>query len=308
MRLQEIRDDPERAGAVLHPGRPRALVVRVEGQNLGLVDRDPDVHEIAVALAGQSREASEVREIARDLPSAERGEPAWIREMVQRDHRRNAAYAAGDENTAVMLDRSFVVTPGFRFDAAPFDRKPVRIEPERAEKIEILFVAVPMKASGAGSVPVPYLSRQLLPIPPVVPVVPALDLVRGGARTPEEAVWARSPGHAPPVSRGPSREFWRKALGLGEPRPEQRGERRSLLPDFGNRRGLPEEPLERRAQGEQHRPWPAVGADERPAFACVQAQPQRAGPREPPREKIANQRIAGQPILHLRSLSVHCPG
>src|SRR5439155_3641901 len=148
---------------------------------------------------------------------------------------------------------------------------------------------------GARSVPVPYLSGKPLPIPPVVPVVPTLDLVRGGARPPEKPPFARS-RHAPPALR---------PLGGEKPTPEQCRKGGGLFADLGNRGRLPEEPLERRPQGEQHRGWFAVGADQRPAFAGVEAEAKRSGAGEPSLEKIADQGVPGQPIIHLGSRAIH---
>src|SRR5205814_5709332 len=94
-----------------------------------------------------------------------------------------------------------VVPPVIRLDPAPLERESVRVEAHRAEPGQVLFVALPVAACRAGAVAVPNLPGNLLPIPPVVPVVPALHLMGGGGRAPEERRGVRWNRHAPPGSR-----------------------------------------------------------------------------------------------------------
>src|SRR5437867_1944452 len=186
MSLEKVGDDLERPRAVLDSRRPDALVVAVEGEHLRLVDRGPEIDQIAVALARETREAHEVRDVSDPLPSAECREPAGIGEVVQRNHRGDAARPAGEEDTAVVVEGPLVVPTRLRLDSAPLDREAVGIEPEGAQDVEVLLVALPAEARCAGAISVPDLPRDLLPIPPVVPVVPPLDLMRGCAGSPEK--------------------------------------------------------------------------------------------------------------------------
>src|SRR6185503_16069599 len=82
--------------------------------------------------------------------------------------------------------RRLVVPARLRLDPAPLDREAIRVQAEGAQEIEILLVPLPVKTGRAGSIPVPDGAGQLLPVPPVVLVVAAFDLMRGGAGAPEE--------------------------------------------------------------------------------------------------------------------------
>src|SRR5690606_31579725 len=79
-------------------------------------------------------------------------------------------------------------------DAAPLDREPVGADAEVGDERDVLLPAVPRVARVAGG-----LGRRrvgvVLPGPPVVVPVAALDLVRGGRGAPEEAVGERAIGH-----------------------------------------------------------------------------------------------------------------
>src|SRR5258708_11034399 len=106
--------------------------------------------------------------------------------MVERHHRRDRLLAQVAQDVAVVANLSRVEDPLRRLDARPVDGPAVSVLGARAEQREVLAVAriVVTRYRGrrsAGDVP-----RLLLPLPPVVVAVVALDLVCGARRSPEE--------------------------------------------------------------------------------------------------------------------------
>ena len=147
-----------------------------------------------------------MRDVLLDLPAAECREPPGIREVVERHHGRDGARATGEEHLAVVVDRRFVVATLLGLDAAPLEGEAVGAEAHGAKEVQVLLVALPVTACRSGAVAVPDLPGELLPIPPVVPVVAALHLVSGRGRSPEKAARASWIRHAPPGSRSGVRD------------------------------------------------------------------------------------------------------
>ena len=96
-------------------------------------------------------------------------------------------------------------------DAAPLDREPVVVEPEGGQQGEVGRVAVVLVAGVAAGLDAARAGR-LLPGPPVVVDVAALDLVGGGGGAPTEpfgegsSTWLARPlvRLASPASRRPA--------------------------------------------------------------------------------------------------------
>ncbi len=120
-------------------------------------------------------------------PAAEPLEPAWVGEVVQRDHRRDPALVERREQLAVAPDRRLVEGAVARLDPAPLDREPVRVLAERRHAIEVGYGVAPPAAGLARAVAVPDPAGLLLPVPPLVVVVLTLDLVGCRGRAPQEA-------------------------------------------------------------------------------------------------------------------------
>ena len=183
VRLEQVRDDDERARTVLDAGRKTAGVIGVEPEHFGLVHRDPAVDEISVPLAHEARVAHEMGKVLRVFPAAERGEPGRVGEVVERDQRRDPANPASFEHGAVVSERGLIVPPHLGLDAAPFDREAIGVQAEPADEVEILLPSLPAQTGRSRAGSVRDLSGNRFPGPPIVPVVPAFGLVRrrGGA-------------------------------------------------------------------------------------------------------------------------------
>src|SRR5438094_182227 len=79
--------------------------------------------------------------------------------------------------------------PGpLRLDPAPFEREAVGVEAEVGEQIEVLGIAMIVVACVAARLAARRRGR-VLPRPPIVVPVAALDLVSGGGGAPEEPGW-----------------------------------------------------------------------------------------------------------------------
>jgi hypothetical protein len=144
------------------------------------------VDEVAQSRAHPARETYEVGKVRVRFPPAERGEPARVRKVVERDHRRDAARATRERDGAIVRERCIVIAPGQRFEAAPLDREAIRVEADRPKEIEIFLEALPMEARAARASAPADRAGTFFPLRPIVPVVAAFDLVRGGRGAPEE--------------------------------------------------------------------------------------------------------------------------
>src|SRR5947208_1184016 len=86
-------------------------------------------------------------------------------------------------------------------DAAPLERETVGVEAQVGEQTDILGPAVPVVAGVAARL-LAGRGRIMLPHPPVVVPVAALDLVGGGGGAPHEALGEAAGGHAREASGG----------------------------------------------------------------------------------------------------------
>ena len=121
------------------------------------------------------------------LPTAPGRQPARQREMVERDHRRQAILVARGEHPPVVLELRAREEALLGLDARPLDGEAVRVEAERGEELDVVGVAV---------VVVARVSRRLgeqrrldvLEQPVVVVDVVAFDLVGRRRRAPQESL------------------------------------------------------------------------------------------------------------------------
>src|SRR5438445_12600251 len=89
---------------------------------------------------------------------------------------------------------------GLRLDPAPLHRQPVRILIQARQQVEVLSEPAIVIAGWVRGVAVLDPPRLLFPIPPIVCVVAAFDLVGGRGRPPEKV--GRKSVKAHPVSTG----------------------------------------------------------------------------------------------------------
>src|SRR5580704_17365131 len=120
------------------------------------------------------------------LPSSPVGEPGRGRKMVERHDWGNAPLAAGRADAAVVVERSEGEFPFGWLDAAPLERESIGLKAHGSHELNILGpavqgitgVATRLGASRVGVV---------LPGPPVVVDVAALDLMGSGRCAPDES-------------------------------------------------------------------------------------------------------------------------
>ncbi len=188
----ERLDDAGRAG------RPEAQQIALRHIDHGLVDRTPELAQVAQPLDGARHKAGEAQGRVGVQPAAELFEPARVGEVVQRDHGRDAAPPQRQQQLAVALDRGLVEGAVARLDPAPLHREPVRVLSQRRDPIEVGRRVAPPAAGVARAIAAPDPAGLLLPVPPLVVVVLALDLVGCRGRAPEEArreaAWRHSNG------------------------------------------------------------------------------------------------------------------
>src|SRR5439155_9465605 len=106
-------------------------------------------------------------------------------EMVEGDDRGDPAPRERGEHLVVVRDRAGVDLPTLRLDPAPFDREAVRAVAVGLSELEVAIEELVVPACRAA--PVPGGAALVLPSPPIVPAVLALDLVGRGRGAPPEA-------------------------------------------------------------------------------------------------------------------------
>ena len=122
----------------------------------------------------------------RGLPPAARGEPCRGREVVEGHHGGDAPLAARRADPAVVVECGDGELALGGLDPAPLEREPIGAEPHGCDELDVLgppmqrIACVPARLGTAGV-------RVVLPRPPVVVDVAALDLMGRGRRAPEEA-------------------------------------------------------------------------------------------------------------------------
>jgi hypothetical protein len=174
------------------PGREDAPQVAHHREDVGLVDRAAHRDQIAEV---RDRALAVTREAVDDLgclPSAERGRPARIREVVERDHRLHALFVALGDHPPVVVERRTRELAVFGLDARPLDREAVSAEAVDAHERDVVHVEMEAVRAVAGGLHA-RTARCVLERPPIVVRVAALDLVRGRGHAPHETV---GKGHA----------------------------------------------------------------------------------------------------------------
>ena len=190
---EDVVDRPPQRG-VAPSGREGAGEVAEHGDDVGLVERATPADEVAERLRRRAAEAGEAIGRLRLLPAAVVRHPTGRREVVEGDDRRDAVLVARRAHPAVVVECGLGELALLRLDATPLDREPVRAEAELGKQRDVLGVAVVVVdgvAAGLGAAA----RGVVLPCPPVVVPVAALDLVGGGRRPPEEAVGERDLSH-----------------------------------------------------------------------------------------------------------------
>ncbi len=194
---QQVVEDAERVGhGHTPPRRAGALDPAHEGDDVGLVDRDP-----VRAIGGQRRQnAGDVagEHVGRAGAQPELlAQPPRVAEVVQRDDRLEPTVTTQGEDLGVALEGGVVELAGARLQAGPFDGEPEGIAPDGSRPVECLGRVSPEVAGDAGALGAP----RELPARPVVvrlavAVEPALDLVAGGGDPGQEVLTeqAHDPG------------------------------------------------------------------------------------------------------------------
>ena len=184
MPAQQRSGDPDRADNVVPARRPDAEQIALRHIHHRLVDRTPQRAQVTQRGHGTRGEAGEALRRGRVQPAALGLQPARVGEVVQRNHRGNAAPAQRKKHGPVAIERGVVEDAFARLDPAPLDREPVGVLAQCSRAIKIRLGIAPPAACVAGAVAVPDPAGLLLPIPPLVVAVLALDLVRAGGGAP----------------------------------------------------------------------------------------------------------------------------
>ena len=145
--------------------------------DVGLVDRAGHPDAVAETFGDHFREAGEAVDDRGVGPTAVGGGPTRRGEVVQCDDRKQLAFVARVEDAGVVVEAGVGELALVGLDARPLDREAVRAEPEVAQDVEVLGVAVELVDRVARRL-LARRPRRVLPRPPVVVPVVALDLVR----------------------------------------------------------------------------------------------------------------------------------
>jgi hypothetical protein len=106
--------------------------------------------------------------------------------VVQGDHGLDAGVPQSLELSAIVVTRGLVEVASAWLDSRPLDRHAVGVEAHISEQTHVLHPAIPRIARVSGPI------RQqtgLFRSPPIAVHVVAFDLVGGGRRAPQEAIW-----------------------------------------------------------------------------------------------------------------------
>ncbi len=168
------------------PGRPVSVEPTVARVGVGLVERRPPVHvrrERTTHAPHVAFEGQGSRFVAPGMRAL--AQPRREREVPEHDHAAHPSRTDAAYDVHVVGERIGVEPSPLGLDARPFDRDPVGVQAELDREIEVLGPPVPGIARRAGWLRHP---PRLLERPPVGAVAPALGLVAGRRRAPEEAV------------------------------------------------------------------------------------------------------------------------
>ena len=224
------------------------------------------------------------------------GGPAWREKWWNVTTGSRPALAARGDHPAVVVERGGRELALLGFDARPLEREPVRAEAEPGQQVEVGRVA-PEVVAGVARHLVARGARRVLPRPPVVVPVAALDLMGRGGRAPEEPVRKRARRHGARMLRAAARRRGRspddglrnrpgtgRAVTNGE-RADARGHRRE---HDGSARGAVQ-PADA-AAATTAPPMPVPSAVPSPSVSCTDAV---ADPSVPSGASVSTTRLVG---------------
>lgn len=107
--------------------------------------------------------------------------------MVEGKPGLDTALVEGGEHLAIAGKGGFVKDAGARFDAAPFKAEAMAVEAEGGDAVEVGFGVFPPIAGDAAALPINNRPRLLLEARPLIVVVVAFGLMRGGGCSPTKA-------------------------------------------------------------------------------------------------------------------------
>src|SRR5258708_38076306 len=154
-----------------------------------LVERTPQRTQIAERAHDLTYKTLKVSRQFIPGPAIVIGDPQRVGKVMQRNHRRDAAFAQCGQHLSIMIQRGVIPSVRLRLDPAPFDGQSMRVVVHLGGPVKVLGVAPgPPIASATNLLILADVTRCLLPAPPIVDVL-ALDLVGGGRTPPQESLW-----------------------------------------------------------------------------------------------------------------------
>ena len=201
---QAVRDDEDGGAAIVQrfvdrPGREHPHLMRHAGDDVRFVDRAGPTQDRCEPLGRPVTElAEEVGGVGLG-PSALVRQPSRGREVVEGDDRLDAVLEQRLAEPYVVVERRGRPLALLRLDAAPLDRESIGGESELGGDRHVVAPAVPRVAGVTARLDARAVGS-VLPLPPVVVPVAALDLVGCRRRPPLEAVGKLDPRHRCPPS------------------------------------------------------------------------------------------------------------
>src|SRR6266566_6810633 len=120
----------------LAAGRNHSAQVPAQDKDDGLIERDPEAH-VRQRGADSLRQAAEPADALRMLPAAVLQKPAGMGVVMQRDDRLDSQTRQVLRSLRLELESGFVELASLWLDAAPFDRIPVGVGPDRRQQGEV---------------------------------------------------------------------------------------------------------------------------------------------------------------------------
>jgi hypothetical protein len=113
-----------------------------QSHQVGFVQRDGAVHPLGHVARGTVAKAREQARCIGIGPAAFEREPAGAGEVVEGDHRLDAARVAAVDHRLVVIEHGDGKCAWLRLDPGPFQGKPIRVEMQGFDDIEIERPAV----------------------------------------------------------------------------------------------------------------------------------------------------------------------
>ena len=136
---------------------------------------------------GTGAETGEGIRSVRGLPATACGEPTRVREVMESHYGGYVPLTACGAHAAVVVERSYRELAFGGLDPAPLEREPVGPKTHARDQLDVVVpvmqrvTCIPARLGAAGT-------GGVLPCPPVVVYVAALDLMCCGRRAPQESV------------------------------------------------------------------------------------------------------------------------